>query len=63
MHLGTNDVLQKKPSGDIIKAYSTLVDQMRASKSSMRILVSFDHLYLLAIGIARSRGYHHEARC
>jgi lysophospholipase L1-like esterase len=40
MHLGTNDVIQKKPVGDIIKAYSTLVDQMRQSKPTMKILIS-----------------------
>ncbi|KAF2188177.1 carbohydrate esterase family 3 protein [Zopfia rhizophila CBS 207.26] len=40
MHLGTNDVIQKKPTQDIIKAYSTLVDQMRASKPDIKILVS-----------------------
>jgi lysophospholipase L1-like esterase len=40
MHLGTNDVIQKKPVGDIINAYSTLVDQMRQSKPTMQILIS-----------------------
>lgn len=40
MHLGTNDVIQKKSSQDIIGAYSTLVDQMRASNSKVRIIVS-----------------------
>ncbi|KAF2176004.1 carbohydrate esterase family 3 protein [Zopfia rhizophila CBS 207.26] len=40
MHLGTNDVSQGKPTQDIIRAYSTLVDQMRASKPNIKILVS-----------------------
>jgi lysophospholipase L1-like esterase len=40
MHLGTNDVIQKKPVGDIIKAYDTLVTEMRLSKTTMKILIS-----------------------
>ncbi|KAF2473945.1 SGNH hydrolase [Lindgomyces ingoldianus] len=40
IHLGTNDVIQKKSITDIMRAYSTLVDQMRASKPSMKIIVS-----------------------
>ncbi|KAF2175414.1 carbohydrate esterase family 3 protein [Zopfia rhizophila CBS 207.26] len=41
MHLGTNDIIhQNKPIQDIIGAYSTLVDQMRASKPDIKILVS-----------------------
>ncbi|KAF2001584.1 carbohydrate esterase family 3 protein [Amniculicola lignicola CBS 123094] len=38
MHLGTNDVVQNKNTTDVIKAYSTLVDQMRASKPTMKIV-------------------------
>jgi lysophospholipase L1-like esterase len=40
MHLGTNDVLKQKSTEDIIKAYGVLVDQMRASKKSIRIIIS-----------------------
>lgn len=41
MLLGTNDVLiDKRPTQDIINAYNTLIDQMRASKSNMKIVVS-----------------------
>jgi hypothetical protein len=40
MHLGTNDVIQRKSTNDIIAAYSTLVDQMRASNPNMKIVVS-----------------------
>ncbi|KAF2800121.1 carbohydrate esterase family 3 protein [Melanomma pulvis-pyrius CBS 109.77] len=40
MHLGTNDVIQRKPKEDVIKAYSALVDQMRQSKPTMKILIS-----------------------
>jgi hypothetical protein len=41
MHLGTNDILSKTASTtEIISAYSTLVDQMRAQKASIRILVA-----------------------
>jgi len=39
MHLGTNDVWNKISPGNITAAFSTLVDQMRASKSTMQILV------------------------
>ncbi|KAF2121521.1 SGNH hydrolase-type esterase domain-containing protein [Lophiotrema nucula] len=38
VHLGTNDVINKTPTADIIKAFSTLVDQMRAAKSSVKIV-------------------------
>ncbi|KAK9350016.1 SGNH hydrolase-type esterase domain-containing protein [Lipomyces doorenjongii] len=40
MHLGTNDIANNKPTWDIITAFSTLVDQMRASKPTMKILVA-----------------------
>jgi hypothetical protein len=40
MHLGTNDVVQKKPTADIIKAYTALVGEMRTSKATMKIIVS-----------------------
>ena len=40
MHFGTNDVWSNRPTQQILDAYSTLVDQMRASNASMRILVA-----------------------
>ena len=40
MHFGTNDVWNNIPAGTILAAYSTLVDQMRASNANMRILVA-----------------------
>ncbi|KAK9371637.1 SGNH hydrolase-type esterase domain-containing protein [Lipomyces chichibuensis] len=40
MHLGTNDIANNKQTLDIITAFSTLVDQMRASKPTMKILVA-----------------------
>lgn len=40
MHLGTNDVWNNRSPQDITTAFSKLVDQMRASKSSMKILVA-----------------------
>ena len=40
MTFGTNDVWNAKPTADIITAFSTLVDQMRANNPSMRILVA-----------------------
>ena len=41
MLLGTNDVLLgKKPTGDIIKAYDTLLAQMRTKNSKMQIIFS-----------------------
>lgn len=44
MHLGTNDVvIGKKTPAEIITAYGVLVDQMRASKKSMQIIVSVSH--------------------
>ncbi|KAF2873387.1 SGNH hydrolase-type esterase domain-containing protein [Massariosphaeria phaeospora] len=41
MHIGTNDILiGKKKTDEIIKGYGTLIDQMRAAKPSMRIIIS-----------------------
>lgn len=40
MELGTNDVWNNIAPATILKAFSTLVDQMRASKSTVRILVA-----------------------
>ncbi|MEU7913576.1 cellulose binding domain-containing protein [Microbispora bryophytorum] len=40
MHFGTNDVWSNKPTGTILAAYGTLVDQMRASNPNMKILVA-----------------------
>jgi lysophospholipase L1-like esterase len=40
MHLGTNDVWNNLSPTTILAAYSTLVDQMRASNAGMKILVA-----------------------
>ncbi|KAH6684759.1 SGNH hydrolase-type esterase domain-containing protein [Halenospora varia] len=40
MELGTNDVWSSLPTADIIASFGVLVDQMRAQKSTMRILVA-----------------------
>lgn len=40
MHLGTNDIWGNTPAATILAAYSTLVDQMRASNPAMKILVA-----------------------
>ncbi|KAI5792539.1 SGNH hydrolase-type esterase domain-containing protein [Peziza echinospora] len=40
MHLGTNDVWSNIAPSVILEAFSKLVDQMRASKSTMKILVA-----------------------
>jgi lysophospholipase L1-like esterase len=40
MHFGTNDVWSARPTADILAAYGTLVDQMRASNPAMRVLVA-----------------------
>jgi Ricin-type beta-trefoil lectin domain/GDSL-like Lipase/Acylhydrolase family len=40
MHLGTNDVWNNIATNTILGYYSTLVDQMRANNSKMRILVA-----------------------
>lgn len=39
MHVGTNDVIAKIDTADIIKAYGVLLGQMRESKSSMILIV------------------------
>jgi lysophospholipase L1-like esterase len=39
MHLGTNDVWNNKSPADITAAFTTLVAQMRANNSNMKILV------------------------
>jgi len=40
MHLGTNDVWNNVPTATILAAYSTLIDQMRASNPTMKILLA-----------------------
>ena len=40
MHFGTNDVWSAKPTATILAAYGELVDQMRASNPTMKILVA-----------------------
>ncbi|KAJ4341307.1 hypothetical protein N0V95_007255 [Ascochyta clinopodiicola] len=41
MLLGTNDVLiGKKPTGDVLKAYDVLIDQMRAKNPKIHIIFS-----------------------
>ncbi|OAK97468.1 SGNH hydrolase [Phaeosphaeriaceae sp. SRC1lsM3a] len=40
MHLGTNDLAQSKPTTDILTAFSTLIDVMRASNPAMKIIVA-----------------------
>jgi hypothetical protein len=40
MLLGSNDVIQKKQTTDIISAYTTLVEQMRASNPRMQIVIA-----------------------
>ncbi|MEO3858233.1 cellulose binding domain-containing protein [Acrocarpospora sp. B8E8] len=40
MHLGTNDIWGNIPATTILSAYSKLVDQMRASNPSMKIVVA-----------------------
>ncbi|KAF3037386.1 hypothetical protein E8E12_008099 [Didymella heteroderae] len=40
MHLGTNDVWNNHSSATITTSFSKLVDQMRASKSTVKILVA-----------------------
>ena len=40
MHLGTNDIGRNSKTTDIIAAFSTLVEQMRASNPKIRIIVS-----------------------
>ncbi|KAK3389318.1 SGNH hydrolase-type esterase domain-containing protein [Podospora didyma] len=40
MHLGTNDVWSNKTPDEILAAFTTLVEWMRASKPAMKILVA-----------------------
>ncbi|KAF2728145.1 SGNH hydrolase [Polyplosphaeria fusca] len=41
MHLGTNDIAQQsKPTADIIKAFTTLVNTMRTKNPKMKIVVA-----------------------
>ncbi|KAF2645340.1 SGNH hydrolase [Massarina eburnea CBS 473.64] len=40
MHLGTNDVVTHVSNDDTIKAYDTLLAEMRASNANMKIIVS-----------------------
>ncbi|OCL13007.1 carbohydrate esterase family 3 protein [Glonium stellatum] len=40
MHLGTNDIRAGYGTKDILAAYSTLIDQMRASNPAMKIIVA-----------------------
>ncbi|RVX47691.1 GDSL-like lipase/acylhydrolase family protein [Nonomuraea polychroma] len=40
MHFGTNDVWSNIPTSTILSAYTTLVNQMRASNPAMKILVA-----------------------
>ena len=40
MHLGTNDVWNNRSPDNITAAFGTMVDQMRSSKPTMKILVS-----------------------
>jgi lysophospholipase L1-like esterase len=40
MHLGTNDIWSNIPPSTITIAFSKLIDQMRASKPTMNILVA-----------------------
>jgi len=40
MHLGTNDVWSNIAPSTILAAFETLINQMRASKATMKILVS-----------------------
>ncbi|EHL01423.1 SGNH hydrolase [Glarea lozoyensis ATCC 20868] len=40
MHLGTNDISQGKPTADILTAFSKLIDVMRASNPTMKIIVA-----------------------
>lgn len=60
MHLGTNDVIQGKSVQDTLTAYGTLVDEMRASKASMQILVSVPCVTCSIRSIARSHEHGNE---
>jgi len=50
MHLGTNDIWGAHETGEIIAAFSTLVDQMRESRKTMKILVSENPTTSLLMG-------------
>lgn len=39
MHLGTNDLFYNRSINDIIRAFGTLVDQMRANNPRIKIIV------------------------
>jgi len=47
MHLGTNDIGRSAKTTDIIAAFTTLVEQMRASNPKMRIIVSVFSQYFM----------------
>lgn len=40
VHLGTNDIWNRRPVPDIVEAFDTLVDQMRAANPSVTVLVA-----------------------
>lgn len=40
MHLGTNDVWSSKPTSEILAAFTTLVQQIRASNTAIKIVVA-----------------------
>jgi lysophospholipase L1-like esterase len=40
MHLGTNDVWNARSTSEILAAYSTLVDQMRAQNPNVQVIVA-----------------------
>jgi hypothetical protein len=40
MHLETNDIARSKPTADILTAFSTLIDVMRASNPAVKIIAS-----------------------
>ena len=44
MHLGTNDVAFGQSTSNILAAFTTLVEQMRASNANMKIIVSGAYL-------------------
>lgn len=40
MHLGTNDVIQRKKTEDVVKAYTKMVEQMRGVNANVHVLVA-----------------------
>jgi lysophospholipase L1-like esterase len=46
MHLGTNDVWSNLSPSEILAAYSSMVDWMRESKKTMKILASVTCLHI-----------------